>query len=307
MDPLLEWTAEAPALRRPILLVALEGFVDAGGAAATAAMFLRHRWRSEAIGRFDREQLIDYRARRPTVVIDNGLLRRIDWPELELLAATVEGPRDAAFLLGPEPDTRWTAFADATAEACRLLGVETVLGLGAYPAAVPHTRPIRVVRAATRGAEKLAASAAPVAGYTGPVNAGTALQATLAERGIAAVGLWAEVPHYIAASPNPSAALALVRLVAEAMQTDVDTTELQAAANLHQEQVEEAVSEHPEAGEMVQVLEGLYDQGAADRDLPSGDDLAAEIERFLRGAPPGGGPGAPGGPPGPAPGPGGPA
>jgi predicted ATP-grasp superfamily ATP-dependent carboligase len=285
---LLEWLAEPPTLRRPVLLVALEGFVDAGAAAATAAMFLGHRWRSEPVARYDRERLIDYRARRPTVVIDEGLLRRIDWPDIELYTATVDGPRDAVLLLGPEPDACWTTFADATVDACHRLGVQTVLGLGAYPAAAPHTRPIRVVRAATAGAEGLATDTIPVAGYTGPVNAGTALQATVAEQGIPAVGLWAEVPHYIAASPNPAAALALVRLVSTALETQVDTTELEAAATHHREQVDAAVAEHAEAVEMVRVLEGLYDQGRADEDLPSGEDLAAEIERFLRNAPPGG-------------------
>jgi hypothetical protein len=113
---LLHWTAEPPALRRPVLLVALDGFVDAGAVASTAAMFLRHRWRSEPIATFDREALIDYRARRPTIVVDSGRLRRLEWPEIELLTATVEGPNDAALLLGPEPDMLWGAFSAAVAE-----------------------------------------------------------------------------------------------------------------------------------------------------------------------------------------------
>jgi proteasome assembly chaperone (PAC2) family protein len=289
MTRLLHWSGDVPELRRPLLLVALDGFVDAGGAAATAGMFLRHRWQSEALARFDRDALLDYRARRPTAVVDSGVLRRIEWPDLELFGAEVEGAHDAVLLLGPEPDMRWEEFAGAVADACQRLGVECVIGLGAYPAAVPHTRPTRVVRATSAEATDLLPDIPAVGGYTGPVGAGTVVQAALAERGYPVVGLWAEVPHYIAASPNPMAALALVRLVAGVFEAAVDTTELEAAAKLHVEQVDEAVAQHPEAVEMVRVLEGFVDAGEPEERLPSGEDLAVEIERFLRSQPPGAG------------------
>ncbi len=282
MVELLHWVTSPPALRRPVLIVALEGFVDAGVVAATAGAFLRHRWQSEPFARFDRDALIDYRARRPTAVVDAGRLRRVEWPDVEVFAATVDGPRDATLLLGPEPDMRWNAFADATVALCRQLGVDVVLGLGAYPAATPHTRPIRILKATNSVAGDLVPEAGDISGYTGPVGAGTALQDALAAAGIPAVGLWAEVPHYIAGSPNPAGALALVRLLAATLHTEVDTTELEAAAKLHDEQVAEAVAEHPDAGEMVTALEALYDQGGHEDGLPSGEAIAAEIERFLR-------------------------
>jgi proteasome assembly chaperone (PAC2) family protein len=282
MSSLLHWVAEAPELRRPVLLVALEGFVDAGIVAATAGAFLRHRWQSEPVVRFERDALLDYRARRPTAVVDSGQLRRLEWPDLEVFAASVEGPRDAVLLLGPEPDMRWEAFCQATVDLCRTLDVEGVLGLGAYPAATPHTRPIRVLKAGNGIPGDLDPPVLEISGYTGPVGAGTALQDSLGAAGIAAVGLWAEVPHYIAGSPNPSGALALVRLVAETLETRVDTTELEAAAKIHVEQVAEAIAEYPDAAEMVSALEVLYDQGRHEEGLPSGEDIATEIERFLR-------------------------
>ncbi len=282
MAVLLQWTATPPALRRPVLLVALEGFVDAGAVAASAGSFLRHRWQSEPVACFDRDALIDYRARRPTAVVDSGKLRRIEWPNIEVFAATVDGPHDVVLLLGPEPDMQWSAFGEAAVEMSRQLGVEIVIGLGAYPAASPHTRPVRILKAGNAAAEGLVPEADDITGYTGPVGAGTALQDAFGEAGIPAVGLWAEVPHYIAGSPNPAGALAMVQLVASTVGTEVDTTELQAAANHHFEQVNEAIADHPDAAEMISALELIYDDGGSQEQLPTGDDIADEIERFLR-------------------------
>jgi hypothetical protein len=279
---MLRWTTDPPELERPVLLVALEGFVDAGGVATSAAMFLRHRWQSDVVALFDPDSLIDYRARRPTAVVDSGHLRRLDWPAIELCAATVEGPHDALLLVGPEPDMRWQAFVDEVVEVCRHLEVEAVIGLGAYPAAVPHTRPTTIVKASGSLDPGLELLVAEVAGYTGPVGISVALQHGLGEADIPSVGVWAEVPHYIAASPFPAGALAMVRLVSQALGTEVDATELEAAATLHREQVDEAVAEHAEAVEMVAALEQHVDSGGRSETLPTGEDLADEIERYLR-------------------------
>lgn len=282
MPALLTWDGEPPILDRPVLIVALEGFVDAGLAASTASAFLRHRWQAERCAAFDRDTFLDYRARRPTAVVDGGELRRLDWPALELYAAEVDGPHDAALLLGAEPDMRWDAFCTTVVEACRLLRVEAAVTVGAYPAAVPHTRPTRIMRASNTVPGGLTFQATPIAGYTGPVGAGTALQAALGEAGIPAAGLWAEVPHYISGSPNPAAALALVQVIGGGMGTEVDTTELEAAAKLHREQIDEAVAEHEDAAIMVAALERHLDSGEVEETLPTGDEMADEIERFLR-------------------------
>ena len=282
MSQLLQWVNRPPELRDPVLLVALDGFVDAGSAASTASAFLRHRWQAELVARFDGDALIDYRARRPDAVVDSGVVRRIDWPELEVVAAHLDGPHDVVLLLGPEPDMRWNAFCDEVARLCRELGIVQVVQLGAYPAATPHTRPVSVTRARNRVAQRLEFVASDIGGYTGPVNATTVLQHELAEHDVPALGLWAEVPHYIATNPHPPASLALVEIVAAALGVEIDTTELTAAAKLHLEQVAEAVAEHEDAASMVAALEAMTDAGEGDEQLPSGDDLAAEIEYFLR-------------------------
>lgn len=279
---MIHWHRDLPALRRPILLVQLEGFVDAGSAAGTAATFLRHRWRGEVLATFDHDTYIDYRARRPMAVVDGGVLRRVTVEPLELYTAAVDSSRhDAAFLLGPEPDMRWEGFCAEVVSLSRRLGVENVIGLGAYPAAVPHTRPIRIASAGNGVSRDVVDGANTVGGYTGPIGAQTMLQHRLGEAEIPSVGLWAEIPHYLAASPYPEGSLALVAAISRAFAVDVDTTELTAAANLHREQVEEAVAEHPEAREMVAALERHVDEGS-EGELPSGEDLAAEIEQFLR-------------------------
>lgn len=279
---LISWHTDPPTLRRPVLLVGLDGFVDAGAVASTAGMFLRHRWQSDVIADFDADTLIDFRARRPSVVVDSGRLRRLDWPGIELCAGATDGPHDVLLLLGPEPDMRWQEFSRSVAQVCVDLGVEVVLTLGAYPAAVPHTRPVSIVKASNGLAGDPVPEAGEISGYSGPVGAATALQMALGDVGIPAVGLWAEVPHYIAGSPHPAAALALVRTITAVVGVEVDTTELEAAAKLHARQVDEAVAEHPEAEEMVAALEAHVDSGGGVEDLPSGDALAAEIERFLR-------------------------
>lgn len=282
MSELLHWVSTPPELRDPVLVVALDGFVDAGAAASTASVFLRHRWRADQIAVFDGDQLIDYRARRPSAVVDSGVVRRIDWPDIEVVAAPLDGPHDVLLLLGPEPDMRWRAFSDEVGRLCERLGIVQVIQLGAYPAATPHTRPVAVMRARNRVDQHLEVDATDVGGYTGPVNATTVLQRELADHDIPALGLWAEVPHYIATNPHPPAALALVDVISRALQVDVDTTELRAAANLHLDQVAEAVAEHEDAASMVSALEEMVDAGESDEDLPTGDDLAAEIEYFLR-------------------------
>lgn len=279
---ILRWEAEVPPLRRPVLIVSLDGFIDAGNAAATAAMFLRHRWQAESVATFDRDTFLDYRARRPTTVVDAGVVRRVRFDELQLLAAPVtDAIHDALFLIGPEPDMRWESFCNSVVNVVEALQVETTIVLGAYPAAAPHTRPVNVVCARNIAAGDLVPTATSVPGYTGPIGAGVVLMHRLGEAGHSAIGLWAEVPHYISANNHPASGLALVLTVAATFGVGVDTTELEAAVHLHHEQVDAAVEEHEDAAEMIATLEAHMDRGGDAQDIPSGDDLAEEIERFL--------------------------
>lgn len=281
---LVHWITDPPSLRDPVLLVALEGFVDAGSVASSAAMFLRHRWQSEPVARFNRDAFLDYRARRPTADVDAGRIRRLEWPDLELLAAQVpEAPRDALLLIGPEPDMRWGSWVEQVCELATHLGVAHTISLGAYPAAAPHTRPVSIVAAENAVADGLAPDVPRVKSYTGPVGADLALHTAFAERGMPSVGLWAEVPHYIATNPYPPGSLAMVQLLARLLEVEVDTAELESAASLHREQVDEAVADSEEATEVVQALEAHADSDDGDdEELPTGEDLANEIERYLR-------------------------
>lgn len=281
---LVHWISEPRELRQPVLLVALEGFVDAGSVASSAAMFLRHRWQSMPLARFNRDVFLDYRARRPTAVVDSGEIRRVEWPELELLGAAVpDAEQDALLLIGPEPDMRWNAWVEQVCELAQQLEVAYTISLGAYPAAAPHTRPVSIVAAENAAAENLAPDVPRVSSYTGPVGADLALHTALAERDMPSVGLWAEVPHYIATNPYPPGSLAMVQLLARLLDVEVDTAELEQAASLHREQVDEAVADSEEATEVVQALEAHADSDESDEeDVPSGEDLANEIERYLR-------------------------
>lgn len=283
----LTWDdGQPPELRAPVLLMSLDGFIDAGSAGETAATFLRHRWKAERIGELDGDAFLDFRARRPLADIAAGILRGVDFPRIELFAATrADEGRDIVLLLGDEPDMRWTAFCATLVEAAQALDVRAAIALGAYPAAVPHTRPVRVTRALAGPDGPLTVPGTDVPGYTGPIGATIAAQTALAEIGLQAAGLWAEVPHYISANSNPAGALALVRAVATALGETIDTSELEAAAKDHRDQVDAAVREHEDARAMIAAFERQVDSGSAmegELTMKSGDELAEEIESFLR-------------------------
>jgi proteasome assembly chaperone (PAC2) family protein len=283
MGTLLE-LAERPALRDPFLVVHLHGWTDAGLAGQTAAVFLRSRWNATTIGTFDADELIDFRARRPVVRLAFGTIEEVTWSPTELLLAAPGGERDALLLTGPEPDFRWGGFSDAVVEACRELGVSEVFGLGAFPAPALHTDPVAVV--GTSADADLAARLETVAAVVElPAGIQTVLEERLHRAGIPATGLWARVPPYLAGGNHPPAALALVQALARLAGVPIETTELEAATKDHLEQVEQAIRERPQIAEFVDQIRGLVEQGADER-IPSGDEIAAELERFLGQNPP---------------------
>ena len=185
---------ERPDLESPVLVVALDGWIDAAGAAADAVSHLLSGG-GHAVARFDTDRLLDHRARRPTLRLVDGVARGLEWPRIEVrLLDHVEG-RDVLLLHGAEPDHEWRAFAAEVVDCCRGLGVVLVVGLGAYPAAVPHTRPSRL--ACTAGSEELTQRLDFVtASLEVPAGAQAAIEVAATAAGIDAVGLWAQVPHY---------------------------------------------------------------------------------------------------------------
>jgi predicted ATP-grasp superfamily ATP-dependent carboligase len=288
---LLQLSAERPALERPFLLMHLAGWTDAGLAGQTAMTFLRARWNAQPLGEFDSDELIDYRARRPIVRLASGTIEAVSWSPIQLLhGTTVGGERDALLLSGPEPDLRWHAFADRVAEACVELGVTEAFGLGAFPAPALHTDPVLVV--STSADPDLAGRLATVPAM---IELASSIQSVLEERlyraGIPTIGVWARVPPYLAGGSHPPAALELIRTVERLAGVVVDTAELQAASKEHLEQVEQAIRERPQIAEFVDQIRGMVQEGD-DQRVPSGEEIAAELERFLSQQPPDDDPGA---------------
>jgi proteasome assembly chaperone (PAC2) family protein len=283
MGKLLE-LAERPALRDPFLVVHLHGWTDAGLAGQTGAVFLRSRWNTSRLGQFDADELVDFRARRPVVRLAGGTIEEVTWSPIELSVAAPGGERDALLLTGPEPDFRWAAFCDQVVETCRELAVTEVFGLGGFPAPALHTNPVAVV--GTSADSDLAARLETVPAI---VELAAGIQTVLEERlyraGIPATGLWARVPPYLAGGSHPPAALALVQTLARLAGVEIETTELEAASKDHLAQVEEAIRERPQIAEFVDQIRALVEQGADER-IPSGDEIAAELERFLGQPPP---------------------
>jgi predicted ATP-grasp superfamily ATP-dependent carboligase len=296
-----------PDLERPALLCAFQGWNDGGEAASLAARYLMERWDAEPFGRIDAEEFYDFQVNRPTVRLEAGVSRVIDWPHPLLAAASPPG-RDVVFLTAPEPSVRWRTFADAVLDCCRELGVETLVTLGAFLTDVPHARPVPVVGSAgdEGDARRLGLSRSRYEGPTGIVGV---LHDAANVAGMGSVSLWAAVPHYLPTAPNPKAALALVEgacgVLGTAVSTDAlslavdrwehsvarlleENEELSAYAAGLESDAEAAASgdhEDPEAEPLadvddVEIAGRLGDMG--DEPIPSRDELAAEVERFLK-------------------------
>lgn len=275
-----------PALERPILVVAMEGWIDAGAGSATAVAHLVASMPHEVIATFDADELVDYRARRPTLRIVNGVDTELRWPEIRLLAATNRTGRSVLILTGPEPDMKWNRFLQEVVALASRLEVEMVLGLGAFPAPVPHTRPVRLVGTSTE-ADLAAQVGFLPAGIDVPSGVQGALEVAFGQAGTPAVGLWARVPHYAAAMAYPAASAALVGGLAQLTGIEVDVSALQAAATATHRQIDQLLAGSEEHLALVKQLETQYDeeQGAAATnfgEIPSGDEIAAELEKFLR-------------------------
>jgi proteasome assembly chaperone (PAC2) family protein len=271
---------------RPVLVVAMEGWIDAGAGGATALGHLLASMPTEVLASFDADELVDYRSRRPVLRISDGVDVGLTWREPELRHGRDPEGKDVLLLVGPEPDFRWRAFTSAVVELAQELGVRLVVGLGAFPAPVPHTRPVRLAATATDGA--LASQVGFVSGTIDvPAGVQAALELAFGAAGVPAVGLWARVPHYVSAMTYPPAAAALVDGLASVAELSLDAAPLHAAADATRRQVDELIAKSGEHEAMVHQLESSLDEvegnPLAPGQMPSGDEIAAELERFLRG------------------------
>ena len=287
MSTLYEVHAQ-PVLHAPVMVVALEGWVDAGLGAANAVASLTDEPAAAELVTFDGDHFLDMRARRPIVRIVDGVTTELQWPRTQVRHGHDQVGADVLFLVGPEPDYRWHDFVSAVVELALRYDVRMVVGLGAFPAPAPHTRPVRLAATAPPGSAELVARVGIVQGELEvPAGVLSALELGLGEASVPTVSLWARVPHYVSAMPFPMASAALVEGLASISGLVLDASTLRGAGDRARGQVDDLISDNPEHASMVRKLEEAIDTSEGNalglEAVPSADELAAELERFLRG------------------------
>jgi PAC2 family len=285
-----------PALTSPVLVVMLGGWIDASGAAAAAMAVIEAESDARTIATFDRDTFIDYRARRPIMELRDGLSTRLVWPDTELKVGTDRSGHDVLLLTGYEPDSSWNLFADAVTSLCIELGVRMMIGIGAFPFASPHTRQPRLSSTSPDpsvvASHRLLKNSVDV-----PAGMEAVLEHAFAAKGIPAMGIWAQVPHYVSAMSYPAATVALLSAIAEVGDVVIDGAECRGEALIQRQRLDELVDANAEHRAMVRQLESVYDAQEETGQfghpsgvphfidaslLPSAEELAAEFEQFLR-------------------------
>ena len=268
-----------PQLRDPVLVVALAGWVDAGLAGSGSVAFLQEQLdASREFGRIDLGDLMDLQQTRPTVHLVDGVSREIDWPEITLTAGRLG--RDVVLCSGPEPSLRWRAVLGELVDVSLQLGVTEAFSVGGIPAMASHRRPLSVLATGTDEA-LVERAGAWRQDYSGPTGAQSVLQVMLGDAGIPTLALWAQVPHYLAGGASPPAIRAVLERLRDLAHVSVDLEGLDAQVAAYEHRVEEGLSDRPDVLEVIDAIEAGEDE-VDESDLPSGDELASEIERFLR-------------------------
>jgi predicted ATP-grasp superfamily ATP-dependent carboligase len=285
MQPLI-WDRRPDGLRAPAMVCAFQGWNDAGDAASSAVSFLASSLDAGRFARLDSEEFYDFQANRPSVQFNEANEREIVWPTVEVFEARApRAPRDLVLVQGVEPSMRWRAFCSHIVDLAEALGVQVVVSLGALLGDVPHTRPVAISGHASDPLllERLGMQGS-TSTYEGPTGIVGVLHGACVQAGLPAASLWAGVPHYVAAASNPKAALALVRKVEGLIGVSVDVSELESAAADYERQVGLAVQSDPDIQAFVERLEQAAesDEEVSLEEVPSGDMLAREFQRFLR-------------------------
>jgi proteasome assembly chaperone (PAC2) family protein len=285
MQPLI-WDRRPDALRAPAMVCSFQGWNDAGDAASTATAFLCQALGAERFAQLDTEEFYDFQANRPHVQIDQTQARVISWPSVEIFEARApRAPRDLVIVQGTEPSMRWRTFSALVVDLAEALDVQLVVTLGGLLADVPHSQPVAMTGFASDPAmiERLGLKSSTYEGPTGIVGV---LHAGCAQAGLPSASVWASVPHYVAAAASPKAALALLRKLELLVGVSVDVSELEQASTEYEHQVGLAVQSDPDIQAFVERLErrAVEDgkEAISPQDLPSGDLLAREFQRFLR-------------------------
>ncbi|MEY2445710.1 MAG: hypothetical protein QOE00_2290 [Ilumatobacteraceae bacterium] len=275
-----------PVLDAPVLVVMLTGWIDASGAGAAAMTTLQEASSVRPLATFDGDVFIDYRARRPTMELRDGVNTRLVWADIELGVGHDAKGRDVLTLSGPEPDSQWRRFADVVSTLSIELGVTKMVALGAYPFAAPHTRDPRL-STSSPSADVVSGVAYLKNSIDVPAGMGAVLEHAFVDKGVPALGIWAQVPHYVSAMSYPAATLALLEGLHDVAGIQVDTSAIRKETIIQRERLDQLVSGNDEHRSMVDQLEALYDSqqesGLLDSgNIPTGDELAAEFEQFLR-------------------------
>lgn len=272
---------EQPDLDGPVLVLALKGWIDAGLAADGAVDVLKEQLSVRTVARFDADALLDWRARRPVMRLEDGVNVQLTWEETELSWAKDPAGNDVLLLLGNEPDHAWLTFSEQVVDLAVDFGARMVVGFGAYPAPVPHTRPPLVASSASSDdlAQGFIRTGAEV-----PSGVQAMIERRAALRGLPSIGLWAQVPHYVAAMPYPGASLALLQATNRVAGLELPLGDLASRADRSRERIDDLIGRNAEHLAMLRQLESQADDDATSVELraTSGDELAAELERFLR-------------------------
>jgi predicted ATP-grasp superfamily ATP-dependent carboligase len=283
MQPLI-WDRRPDGLRAPAMVCAFQGWNDAGDAASSAVSFLASNLNARRFAQIDPQEFFDFQANRPCIRFAESGKREISWPTVEIFEAKApRAPRDLVLVQGVEPSMRWKAFGAHIVDLAEALGVQVIVSLGALLGDVPHTRPVAMSGHASEPALLERLGIQPSA-YEGPTGIVGVLHTICADAGIPSASLWASVPHYVAAATNPKAALALLRKMEVLVGVSVDVSELESAAADYERQVGLAVQSDPDIQAFVERLEQAADSEdqSSPEDLPSGDAIAREFQRFLR-------------------------
>jgi hypothetical protein len=282
-----------PSLESPVLVGMFTGWIDASGAAAAAWAAIDAAIEARPLVTFSGDLFLDYRARRPTMELREGLNTRLVWPEIVMKTGRTTDGRDVVLLGGAEPDSNWHRFTETVGQVAVALDTSQVVFLGAYPFACPHTRPSRL-SCTTPSVSMLAAVPYIKSTLDVPAGMGAVLEHHFDALGLPAIGLWAQVPHYLGAMAYPAASVALIDGLAALTGVRIDAQVLRGDAAAMRQRIDELVAANHEHQAMVTQMESLYDAalehdaagaggpGLVSPDLPSADELAAEVERFLR-------------------------
>ena len=284
-----------PDLKDPILIVMLSGWIDASGAASSAMAHIINESAARSLIEFDADTFIDFRARRPFMELREGVNTRIAWNLPEMQVGTDNNERDVLLLTGPEPDIAWNAFAEAVAGLAKQLNVTKCIGLGAYPFGAPHTRSVGLTATSPDPSiiDRLTLSKNSL---DAPAGVEAIIEHAMHRIGIPAFCLWAQIPHYVSSMAYPAASAALIEALCLETGLSYDTASLRQEAGVQRERLDQLVSNNPDHAEMLSKLEEAYDalhgvsSGEQDSpmDISNMEDLAAEVEQFLRDQQPGG-------------------